>query len=171
MESGGYMVALKIISIIVLIFLFLKGTNFLSYTLIKKSVVKSRIWDLNICCGFTDGGGINADIQKYGEMPNFLLTKDIYKLPFSDNQFTHVLTSHTVEHIEDPRAFIDELHRVGENVTILVPPLWDLSAAFNFLEHKWLFLTFRTKVDRLPRYIRLPLANWYQKKYGQRIKA
>jgi ubiquinone/menaquinone biosynthesis C-methylase UbiE len=155
----------------VFIYVLLKGANVISYTLIKNSVLKSRIWNLNICSGDTDGRGINADIKKYTELPNFVLTQDIYNLPFTDKQFKNVLTSHTVEHIDDPQGFIDELHRVGENVTILIPPLWDLTAAFNFLEHKWLFLTFRTKVDKLPKHIRLPFASWYQKKFGQRIKA
>ena len=165
------MLLLKLTLPVVLFCLLLKGTNLLSYTIIKKKVLKSRVWDLNICCGGTDGGGVNADIIKYRDLPNFILTKDIYNLPFADKQFKHILTSHTVEHIDDPEAFIKELNRVGENITILVPPLWDLSAALNFLEHKWLFLTFKTKVDVLPRYVRLPLANWYQSNFGQRIKS
>lgn len=165
------MLVLKLISAAVLIGIVLKGTNVISYTIIKKSVLKSRVWDLNICCGGTDGGGINADITKYKNLPNFVLTKDIYNLPFKDKQFEHVLTSHTIEHIDDPRGFMEELNRVGENVTILLPPIWDLTAAFNFLEHKWLFLTLRTKVSSLPRHFHLPLSGWYQKKYGQRIKS
>ncbi|MBN2558332.1 MAG: methyltransferase domain-containing protein [Clostridia bacterium] len=166
------MIVIKLTAAAILVFIILKGTNVLSYTIIKKSVLKSRVWDLNICCGGTDGGGVNCDIEMHSDgLPNFMLTEDIYNLPFEDKQFVNVLTSHTVEHIDDPQAFIDELQRVGENVTILIPPLWDLTAAFNFLEHKWLFLTFRTKVSKLPRHIRLPLSDWCHKKYGQRIKA
>ncbi len=165
------MLAIKLILAIALIYIILKGTNVLSYTIIKKSIIKSRKWDLNICCGGTDGGGINSDITKYTDLSNFIPVQDIYDLPFEDKQFKHVLTSHTVEHIDDPQAFIDELNRVGENVTVLIPPLWDITAALNFLEHKWIFLTFRTKVSKLPRHIRLPLSDWYHKKYGQRIKA
>lgn len=165
------MLVIKLVIVAVLIYVLLKGTNVLSYTIIKKSVIKSRRWDLNICCGGTDGGGINADIERHADLPNFILTEDIYNLPFKDKQFKHILTSHTIEHIDDPQGFMDELNRVGENVTILLPPLWDITAAFNFLEHKWLFITLRTKVSKLPRHVKLPLSGWYQKKYGQRIKA
>ena len=165
------MLAMKLVIAAAVVYILLKGTNVLSYTIIKKSVLNSRVWDLNICCGGTDGGGINADIEKHKDLPNFILTKDIYNLPFANNQFENVLVSHTLEHIDDPRGFMDELERVGRKVTILLPPLWDLTAAFNFLEHKWLFFTMKSKVTELPKYVKLPLSGWCHKKYGQRIKA
>lgn len=165
------MLILKLTVVAVLIFIVLKGTNVLSYTIIKKSVLKSRVLDLNICSGSSDGGGINADIVKHADLPNYVHIDGIYNLPFEDKQFKHVLSSHTIEHIEDPEAFMKELNRVGDNVTILLPPVWDLTAAFNFLEHKQLFLTFRTRHGKLPKYVRLPLARWYHSKYGQKIKS
>lgn len=51
--------------------------NFLSYRILKNKTLKSRKWDLNICCGKTDGGGINADIKKHKDVPNFILIKNI----------------------------------------------------------------------------------------------
>jgi len=145
--------------------------NWLSYTFSKNKVLRRRIWDLNICCGKTDGGGYNADIVKHADVNNFILIKDIYRLPFKDKQFPFVLCSHTLEHIDDPAAFHRELNRVGQNVTYLLPPIWDISAALNFIEHRWLFLSFFTEHQRLPKYIRLPFARSYQKYFGQRIKA
>ncbi len=146
--------------------------NWISYQYLKRRVLRRRHWDLNICCGNTDGGGLNADIKSHNGVPNFCRIDDIYHLPFADQEFAHVLCSHTIEHVERPAEFYRELQRVGQRVTLKIPPLWDISAALNVLEHKWLFLTFRTEHDQLPRYMRLPLARLVQKIIGgQRIKA
>ena len=157
--------------IIVVLFVGFKFTNVLSYTIIKNKVLRSRKWDLNICCGKTDGGGINADIVKHAEIDRFQLLDSIYKIPFEDKSLDYVISSHTIEHVEDPGAFHKELERVGRHVTILVPPLWDVTAALNFLEHKFVFLTFKSLHTKLPKFIKLPLSGWCQKKFGQKIKA
>ncbi len=145
--------------------------NRVSYSLMKRSILKRRKWPLNICCGKTDGGGINVDIVKHAELPNLRIVESIYNLPFEDGQFEHTLCSHTVEHIEDPARFDKELRRVSRHVLYIVPPLWDLAAAFNFVEHRWLFLTMRKEHLNLPKHIRLPFANVYQSFFGQKIKA
>lgn len=145
--------------------------HYLSYTVLKNRTLKKRRWDLNICCGKTNGGGINADIKKRKEnLPNFVLLKDIYNLPFADKQFEYVLCSHTIEHVDDPKRFYQELKRVGENVIIVVPPLWDIFAAFLAIpSHKWLFLTFQKEHKVLPKFVPLILAQVYQKLFGQYI--
>ncbi len=145
--------------------------NFLSYGYLKNRILRSQPWDLNICCGTTDGGGINADIKKHGDIPNFVLTKDIYNLPFDSGRFNHVLCSHTIEHVDNPKAFYNELRRVGKDVTLVVPPLWDFSAAVNLLEHRQLFFSMRTRYKKLPLYTPLPMARAVQNMIGQRIKA
>jgi hypothetical protein len=144
--------------------------HLLSYKLLKNRTVRRQRWDLNICCGTTDGGGINADIVRHKQVPNFVQVR-IYRLPFRDEQFGSILCSHTIEHVQDPEAFYRELCRVGRQVTLVVPPLWDLTAATNVLEHRWLFLTFKKEHTTLPPHIRLPLAGWVQKVLGQRIHA
>ena len=63
----------------------------------------------NICCGRTDGGGINADIVQHGDVPNFVKLDSIYRLPFADGQFEVVLCSHTAEHVQYPQRFDREL--------------------------------------------------------------
>ena len=128
-------------------------------------------WGLNICCGKTDGGGVNADIVNHKTLPNFVLVENIYQLPFNDDQFDSVLCSHTLEHVEDPLKFYQELKRVGKNVTIVVPPLWDVSAAFNIIEHKWIFLTLKSEHTGVPKFTRLFFAKYIHKKLGQIIKA
>ena len=93
-----------------------------SYQRLKRSIVSRRRWDLNICCGTTDGGGINADIVRHGEVPNFVQVESIYRLPFADGQFDVVLSSHTAEHVDYPQRFDRELRRVGRRVVYVLPP-------------------------------------------------
>ncbi len=140
----------------------------IDYKILKKIYLNSQKWDLNICCGDTDGKGVNADIVEQ-KAPNFVLIKNIYELPFRDKQFKNILCSHTLEHVERPDDFYKELKRVSENVVLLVPPIWDIGAILAIRVHKWQFLTIKTKhKNHLPKRIKLPYS-WYHKKIGQRI--
>jgi ubiquinone/menaquinone biosynthesis C-methylase UbiE len=143
----------------------------LSYSFLKKRILKRQGWGINICCGKTDGGGINADIIRHKYVPNFILIKDIYNLPFRDQQFETVLSSHTIEHVDHPEKFYRELKRIGKKVSIVIPPLWDITAALNVLEHKFIFLSFKKEHAHLPPFKKLPLASFIHKKFGQHIKA
>jgi len=160
-----------IVILLVLLIPLLSFLNWLSYRFLKERFVRTQGWDLNICCGKTDYGRVNADIIQHAELPGFIKIDNVFALPFADKEFNSVLCSHTVEHVEDPEAFDRELRRVGNMVCYLVPPIWDLSAACNFIEHKWLFLTWKTWHYQLPRFIRLPFSRSYQKIFGQIRKA
>ena len=153
-------------------FALLPVLNYISYR-IMGNIIRGRLpkWDLNICCGKTDGGGINVDIVNHADVPNLVVVDDIYHLPFATRQFYNVLCSHKIEHVEDPERFFDELSRVADEVTLVVPPLWDLSAVLNVFEHRWIFLTFRKEHNSLPRYIKLPFSRKVQERLGQRIRA
>jgi SAM-dependent methyltransferase len=142
-----------------------------SYRHLKLAIIARRRWDLNICCGTTDGGGVNVDIVKHADLPNFVKVDNIYSLPFRDAEFDTVLCSHTIEHIEYPRRFDRELRRVAKNVVYIIPPVWDLAAAFNIWEHRWIFLTVRKVHSRLPRRVELPFARRLQARIGQRVTA
>ncbi len=145
--------------------------NWLSYKVLKNRIVSARSWDLNVCCGHTDGGGINTDIVAHTKLERMVLA-DPLNLPFKDKSFNRVLCSHAAEHMQDPEALLAELRRVGHEVTVIVPPMWDLSVFFNFFEHRWIFLCFRKVYrNRLPRHIRLPMAAYIQRTVGQRIRA
>ena len=148
-----------------------QALNVLSYRILKARILGKRTWDLNICCGKTDGGGVNADIVPRAGVPSFALIDSIYRLPFEDRTFQTVLCSHTMEHVEDPDAFFRELARVGDQVTIVLPPLWDLAGVLNVFEHRWIFLSFRKEHHRLPARVRLPLFRTVQRLFGQRIHA
>jgi ubiquinone/menaquinone biosynthesis C-methylase UbiE len=119
----------------------------------------------------TDGGGLNVDIVKHKELPRFKQIDNIYDLPFEDGEFETVLSSHTMEHVDDPKRFYAELRRVGKQVTIVVPPLYDLAAVFNILEHKWIFLSFKKQHHILPRFIKAPFADVLHRLFGQRNHA
>jgi SAM-dependent methyltransferase len=142
-----------------------------SYSYLKKVIVSRRSWDLNICCGTTDGGGVNVDIVQHADVPNFVRVENIYRLPFADRQFDTVLCSHTIEHVDYPRRFDRELRRVAKEVVYVLPPIWDLAAALNAWEHKWLFLTMRKVHRTLPRCTPLPFARKLQARVGQRVTA
>lgn len=142
-----------------------------SYRHLKTSIVARQTWGLNICCGNVDGGGVNADIMKHSDVPNFVRINNIYNLPFEDGQFETVLCSHTAEHIDDPDRFDQELRRVGKTVTYVLPPVWDLAAALNVLEHRWIFLSVRKVHSVLPKRVPLPFARRIQDKLGQKIAA
>jgi len=140
--------------------------SFFNYRILKNYYFKKQKWGLNISCSETNGGGVNADIVPRN-VPNFVLIKDIYSLPFRDKEFKDVFCSHTMEHVDDPDRFLKELKRISENVIILIPPLWDLAGVGAFREHKWQFLTLKTKhINKLPKKVKLPWI-WYQKVFGQ----
>ncbi|MBS1266317.1 MAG: hypothetical protein MAG795_00284 [Candidatus Woesearchaeota archaeon] len=153
------------------IIIYLWLSHIISYKIIKQSIFKSQIWGLNICCGKTDGGGVNADVVKHTNVPNFKKIDNIYKLPFKDNEFKTVLCSHTIEHVQNPEKFYRELLRVGKKVVLVIPPLYDITAVLNIIEHKWIFLSFKKKHTTLPIHIKLPMSDFFHKHFGQNIKA
>ncbi len=139
------------------------------YRILKSYYLKNQKCDLNISCGNTDCGGINADVVERN-VPNFVLIKDIYNLPFEDKQFDNVVSSHTIEHTDNPELFFKELNRISKNVTLFVPPVWDLFGLMAFREHKWQFLTFSSKhVNRIPLMVKLPY--WgIQERFNQKLR-
>ncbi len=153
-------------AVLVLVLLAVAGHIF-DYRILKGRVLREK-WDLNICCGKTDCGGINADVVPR-RVRNFVLV-DIYRLPFRDGQFNRAVCSHTMEHVDNPEMFYLELKRVSKSVTLLVPPVWDIAAVAHVPEHKWQFLTLRSRHDSsLPRMVKLPYW-WYHRMFGQRME-
>lgn len=160
-----------LIAILGALIIYLYLAHLLSYSILKKRILKRKKWGANICCGKTDGGGLNIDIVKHADVPNFILVKDIYNLPFRDKQFDTILSSHTMEHVDEPEKFFKELRRIGKNVSIVIPPLWDITAALDVFEHRHIFLSFKKEHMKLPPYRKLPIAYFIQEHFGQKIKA
>lgn len=153
--------------LVVVVVISLITLNLISYRILKPRLIAQQQWDLNICCGNTDVGRINVDIVDQPGVSHFVRVDNIYNLPFGDKEFENVLCSHTLEHVEDPQAFWKELNRVGENVTLILPPLWDVAAVLNIFEHRWIFLTFRKAHTTLPPYIKFSIGHFYQDRFGQ----
>ena len=160
---------IQIISIFISLVILGFFLNWLDYRFMKNKYLKSKKYDLNICCGNTSCEGINADIVKR-DVPRFVLIKDICNLQFKNKQFKNTICSHTLEHVDDPIKLFEELKRVSENVTILLPPLWDFGCMFNILEHKRQFLTLTSKHEnKLPKFFNLPFSKTIQNIFGQKI--
>ena len=81
--------------------IFLPALNFLSYR-IMGGIIRNRreTWDLNICCGKTDGGGVNVDIVKHAEVVNLIVVTGLqwkYSASLHRNGWTwrkHLSNSH-----------------------------------------------------------------------------
>ncbi len=96
---------------------------------------------------------ISPAVQKRFPAVKFV-AGDIERLPFKDNSFDVVVTTHTVEHVKDLPLALAELRRVAKNELIIVVPRqrpykytfslhtqffpyeWSLQAAFGFVNGK-----------------------------------
>lgn len=65
-----------------------------------------------------------------------MVIADGYHLPFGDKTFDYVICSHILEHMDDPKRFVDEVVRVGKRGYIEVPSaLSERIFGWNF--HHW----------------------------------
>jgi ubiquinone/menaquinone biosynthesis C-methylase UbiE len=69
---------------------------------------------------------------------------NIEKLPYKDNEFDTVVTTHTLEHVKYLPAAITELRRVAKKRLIIVVPrqrpyTYNFSLHLNFFSHRWSF--------------------------------
>lgn len=146
--------------------------NRFSYKVLGPRIASRQRWGLNICCGKTSYGEVNADIQNHcPNVSNYVHLNSIYDLPFEDQAFETTLCSHTIEHVENPQAFDRELRRVSRHVHYIVPPIWDLAAQLNFLEHKWIIVAWKKEHTRLPLLLPNPVGLLYQSTFRQVIRA
>jgi len=74
---------------------------------------------------------------------------DVQKLPFENNSFDFVYTSHVLEHVEDPVKALNEISRVGKSGFIEVPTKMS-DIVFNMTKlkhfHKWYILNVGSKL-------------------------
>ena len=96
---------------------------------------------------FTDSSDINLDIVPR-DVPRFILG-DIQDLNmFRNKQIGAVYASHVLEHVEDPDAALQELHRVADNVFVITPlPIFPWT--WLHPDHKWIMWD-TTRICRLP---------------------
>ena len=90
---------------------------------------------LNLSCGSTDFGDVNADITQQN-VKNFVLYKPDVPLPFEDKEFGAVYCAHTLEHVDNPIWLLDELNRVSDKIFVVLPEWYQVG--YFLPTHKWL---------------------------------
>ena len=97
---------------------------------------------LDIGCGYSahDAASTICDVQdltSHYSNKNFIQLKE-KKLPFKDNQFDFLISSHVIEHVEDVSFFISELERISKKGYIELPTKLEDNLVFeNKTDHLW----------------------------------
>ena len=97
---------------------------------------------LDIGCGYTAHKKANVicdvqDLSEFYKGRDFVKLKD-KTLPFKDNEFDFVITSHVIEHVEDVNFFIKELQRISKKGYIELPTILEDNLVFeNKNDHLW----------------------------------
>ena len=116
-----------------------------SLNLINKKLKENPNWNiLDIGCGYTASQNAKtvSDVQ---DLSNFYKNKKFVritdkKLPFKDNEFDFVISSHVIEHVEDFQFFISEIERITTQGYIELPTrLGDNIVFENLKDHIWWF--------------------------------
>ena len=114
-----------------------------SKTFIDEKLSKNPNWYiLDIGCGYNANKYANviSDIQDLSDFykdKKFIQLKD-KKLPFKDNEFDYVITSHVMEHVEELDFFINEIMRISSSGYIELPTKLEDNLVFeNKKEHIW----------------------------------
>ena len=77
------------------------------------------------------------DLSKYYPNKKFIRLIE-KKLPFKDNEFDFVISSHVIEHVEDVEFFIKELERISKQGYIELPTMLEDNLVFeNKKDHIW----------------------------------
>jgi ubiquinone/menaquinone biosynthesis C-methylase UbiE len=116
-----------------------------SINYINKKLKDNPEWNiLDIGCGYTANkySKVVSDVQ---DLSTFYKDKKFVrilekKLPFKDNEFDFVITSHVIEHVEDFQFFIKEIERISRQGYIELPTrLEDNLVIENLKDHIWWF--------------------------------
>ena len=112
---------------------------------VNKILKENQNWKvLDIGCGYTanENATVVSDVQ---DLSNFYKDKQFVKitekkLPFKDNEFDFVITSHVIEHVDDFQFFISEIERISNKGYIELPTkLGDNLVFENSNDHLWMF--------------------------------
>ena len=112
---------------------------------VNKKLKANPNWKvLDIGCGYTanENATVVSDVQ---DLSNFYKNKKFVKitekkLPFKDNEFDFVITSHVIEHVDDFQFFISEIERISKKGYIELPTkLGDNLVFENSNDHLWMF--------------------------------
>ena len=114
-----------------------------SKTHIEDLLSKKKDWKiLDIGCGYSANSYATTicdvqDLSSFYKDKNFVILKD-KDLPFNDNHFDFVISSHVMEHVKDLKYFIKELERISKKGYIELPTKLEDNLVFeNKKEHIW----------------------------------
>lgn len=82
-----------------------------------------------------------TDFSKFYKHKSFVLI-DSKDLPFKDNQFDFVYSSHVIEHVEDVSYFMKEIQRISNQGYIELPSMLEDNIVLSdnsAKDHKWFF--------------------------------
>tara|TARA_B100000941_G_scaffold240040_1_gene183356 strand:- start:875 stop:1510 length:636 start_codon:yes stop_codon:yes gene_type:complete len=110
---------------------------------IQSILEKNKNWNvLDIGCGYSANKFANTicdvqDLSSFYKDKNFIKL-DNKELPFENNHFDFVITSHVMEHVENLSFFISEIERVSKKGYIELPTKLEDNLVFeNKKEHIW----------------------------------
>ncbi|MCD6175368.1 MAG: class I SAM-dependent methyltransferase, partial [Planctomycetes bacterium] len=92
---------------------------------------------------------VGVDFSKHAEWESLntieFLEHNILNLPFENKQFDAVVSTHTLEHILDIRAAVEELRRICKEKLIIVVPreresIWSFNPHFHYFPYEHSFL-------------------------------
>jgi ubiquinone/menaquinone biosynthesis C-methylase UbiE len=90
--------------------------------------------------GKTDWGDVNCDLAEppgcRRERGKWFCHCDAHDLPFSDKRFGAAISTHVLEHVDDPKQALQELHRVADEVFV-VTPTWAATHTWLHPGHQW----------------------------------
>ena len=114
-----------------------------SKTYIENLLSQKNEWKiLDIGCGYSANNYATTicdvqDLSNFYKNKNFVILKN-NDLPFNDNQFDFVISSHVMEHVKDLKYFIKEIERVSKRGYIELPTKLEDNLVFeNKKEHLW----------------------------------
>jgi len=114
-----------------------------SKTYIENLLSQKKDWKiLDIGCGYSANNYATTicdvqDLSNFYKNKNFVILKN-KDLPFNDNQFDFVISSHVMEHVKDLTYFIKEIERVSNRGYIELPTKLEDNLVFeNKKEHLW----------------------------------
>ena len=114
-----------------------------SKTYIENLLSQKNDWKiLDIGCGYSANNYATTicdvqDLSNFYKNKNFVILKN-NDLPFNDNQFDFVISSHVMEHVKDLKYFIKEIERVSKRGYIELPTKLEDNLVFeNKKEHLW----------------------------------
>ncbi len=109
-----------------------------------EQILEKNNWNvLDIGCGYSANKYAKVicdtqDLKHYYKDKKFVQLKE-KKLPFMDNEFDFIITSHVLEHVDDPIFFLNEIQRVSSKGGYIEVPtkLEDNFVFENKHDHLW----------------------------------